>query len=353
MGCGACANICPADCIQMMEGTNGFLEPVIDRSKCIQCGKCIQTCPENNSALNANEMKKAYFFVNKDIYNRNLSSSGGFVKAVSDYIVGEKKGVCYGAAFAEDLSVHHVEVDDPEEIYGILGSKYVQSNTEKTFSAVKRQLKRGRYVLYIGTPCQISGLKSYLNNIECKKLVTIDIFCHGVPSPDLWRRYLEEYFCDEIIRYVQFRDKTEGWWKFKFRVQMEHSEYASYYRSPTDDFLKLFLKNISLNKCCYDCRYRSRQKQSDFYIGDAWNINKVKKNMDDNRGITTVITNTSKAEMIMDEMKKHHHVFEISLEEGAYSRTELFEEKTIPKEREEFMNNYMDGIRKEVIRLNI
>lgn len=337
----------------MKEGRNGFLEPEVDESKCVHCEKCKQVCPINNKVDNLHEMRKAYFFINKDSYDRNLSSSGGFVKAIADYIIGEENGVCYGAAIAEDLTIHHVEVDELERVYTILGSKYVQSNTERTYSRVKMHLENERYVLYVGTPCQIAGLLSFLGDQEYEKLITIDIFCHGVPSPHLWKKYLEEYFQNEEIRYVQFRDKTEGWWKVKFRVQFAHSEHASYYRPPTDDFLKLFLKDISLNECCYDCKYRSKKKQSDFFIGDAWNINKVKTNMDDNRGITTVIVNTNKAEKIMNEIKKYHHVFSVSLEEGAYSRTELFVKKKIPDERREFMEHYMDGIRTEVQRLNI
>ena len=352
-GCGACENICPVSCIKLENGKNGFLYPKVNEEKCIHCNKCEEVCPIQNNRNMPYEMKRVYLFINKDSYDRNISASGGFVKALADYVLEEKKGVCFGAAFAEDFSIHHIEVKNKKEVYAILGSKYVQSSVDKTFQKAKEYLEKGIYVLYTGTPCQIAGLMNYLENKQYDNLITVDIFCHGVPSQHLWKRYLKEYFPNQEIRYIQFREKTIGWWQVQFRIQFAHNDYTSFYRPPADDFIRLFLEDISINSSCFHCLYRRKKRYSDFSIGDAWNINKITQNMDDNRGITSVIVNSKKAEEIINTIENKHHVFEISMEEGAYSREELFTDKTPSRQWEEFMKNYPDGIKKTIKDLNI
>ena len=353
MGCGACANICPVDCITMGQGEKGFLRPYVDKDKCIECGQCQAVCIMNHEPNQAEDMKEAYFFVNGDQYDRNLSSSGGFVKAIADYIIEEKKGICFGAAFAEDLSVHHVSVENKDDLYAILTSKYVQSATEKTYREVKLFLQQKRWVLYTGTPCQIAGLMSYLGDIKYETLITVDIFCHGVPSQEFWKRYLQEYYGEEEIRYVQFRDKTLGWWNYRFRIQFAHDEVASLYRPPADDFIKLFLNSISINEKCMNCKYRKEKRVSDFYIGDAWNINKIKQNMDDNRGITTVVINTDKAKTIFENLKEKNHAFPVSLEDGVFSRDELFRDKVTTEKRDAFWEYYNKNIKAIISKIGI
>lgn len=334
-GCGACENICEYDAISMEYDQKGFYLPSINKDKCVGCNKCENVCPINDINDIPNRMMQTYFFVNKDIYDRNVSSSGGFIKALADYVF-DNNGICFGASFDDDLSVHHVEVKNRENIYSILGSKYVQSKTGKTFQAVKKHLDAGRMVMYTGTPCQIAGLKSFLGHKEYKNLITVDIFCHGVPSPKLWKKYLSQYYKDKEIRYVQFRDKSLGWWQFRFRIQFAHDEYASLYRPPKDDYIKLFLQDISINDRCLACPYRTKEKYSDFYIGDAWNINKVKRNIDDNHGATTVIVNSERGEQIIKQIWEKHHIFKVSMEDGVYSREELFQTKIESENRIKF-----------------
>ena len=352
-GCGACECICDVGAISIEYNKKGFLEKKIDDNKCIKCYKCDEVCGLNYHKQAPNRMRKSYFFVNKDIYDRNVSSSGGFVKALADYVL-DRGGVCFGAAFDEDLTIHHIEVKNKNDIYAILGSKYVQSRTDKTFINVKEAIERNKLVLYVGTPCQIAGLKHFLGDKENNNLITVDIFCHGVPSPKIWEEYLSEYFDKQNIRYIQFRDKTLGWWQFRFRIQFTHSEYASYYRPPEDPFIKSFLNDIIINDACLDCKYRTKEKYSDFYLGDAWNINKIKQNMDDNHGITTVVVNSKRAEEILKEIEGKHHVFEIKLEDGVYSRTELFEKKKSSEKRDEFWKLYDEkGIKRAISELEI
>lgn len=341
-GCSACVHVCPKQCIVMGENDDGFFVPQwVRRTECIDCGMCEQICPMTEKAVIPDgEMRKAYLFVNKDEYDRNLSSSGGFFKALSDVVLGINGIVC-GAAFSDNFMVEHRCVENINDIYPLLGSKYVQSNLKKTFSEVMEFLKKGRYVLFAGTACQIAGLKSFLRSIDCSKLITVDLICMGVPSQKVWRSYIEECHQEEI-RYIQFRYKSKGWWEFGLRFQYAHTDYFKTFRSGDDLYLRMFSNNISLNRFCYDCKYREKRKYSDFYIGDAWNINRIRENMDDNRGITTVFVNTEKG---MDFLKKiqNSHLFEIELEEALLYRDDLLQGKKIPHKRKIFFENLRMG----------
>lgn len=352
IGCGACVNICPQNCLEMLYSQEGFLVPKLNLNTCIDCGRCEQVCPINKEIIAPYMMKEAYFFINKIEYDRNLSSSGGFFKALADEII-KRGGVVFGAAFTSDFIVEHKMVDNIDDMYQLMGSKYVQSNTKNTYREVKKYIKEDKWILYSGTPCQIAGLFEYLGEKKYEKLITLDVFCHGVPSLMVWKKYLEDYHNSEAIRYVQFRYKGKGWWQMGLRIQLEHSEYYQPIRNGKDEYIRTFLKDISLNEECYDCKFRSKNKFSDFFIGDAWNINKVKTNMDDDRGITTVIVNSEKGLQLMKIIAESHHCFKISLEEGAYQRKELFSKKEIPYQRKDFFSNLDKGFKYSVDNNNL
>lgn len=343
IGCGACEDVCPTKCITMSLNSEGFITANKALDSCIDCNMCEKVCPLNVENKPINTMLKSFMWINRDEYDRNLSSSGGFFKAISDLII-DRGGVVFGAALTSDFNLEHTQANTKEEVYPLMGSKYLQSNTKNTYSRAKQYLMQDKWVLYSGTPCQIAGLKTYLGK-EYDKLVTVDVFCHGVPSVGVWQKYLEEYHGDNFIRYVQFRAKNIGWWEFQFRVQYAKGEYNTLFRKGEDDYVRAFLKGITLNENCYDCRFRSKERFSDFFIGDAWNINKIRTNMDDNRGITTVIANSKKALALLDEIKASNHCFEVDINDGAYKRSELFESNTCPKERKQFFEDFQTGFR--------
>lgn len=342
-GCSACVNVCLEQCIVMGQNDDGFFVPQwTEKAKCTECKMCEQVCPMmQEKEIFAGEMKKAYLFVNRDEYDRNLSSSGGFFKALSD-VIFRMNGIVCGAAFSDGFMVEHRCIEKADDIYPLLGSKYVQSNLKKTFPEIKEFLKDGRYVLFAGTSCQVAGLKSYLGNIDCAKLVTIDLICAGTPSQKVWKEYIEECHQGEEIRYIQFRCKTKGWWESEFRVQYAHADYAKPFRKGEDLYVKMFFNDISLNKACYDCKYRKKEKYSDFYIGDAWNINRIKSNMDDDRGITSVFVNTEKGAEFIRKVQ-NAHLFEIELEEALLYRGDLLQGKEIPDKRTVFFEQLRKG----------
>lgn len=350
-GCGACAQSCPQKCIELKENAEGFLSPIVDEKNCIGCGICNGVCQmENNDwKQNTEVIKKAYLFANMNEYYRNLSSSGGFFVAVSNWVL-DRGGVIFGAAFTEDFMVSHKYVTNKIDLFALMGSKYVQSDLKNTFSEAKEFLKQGSWVLFSGTPCQIGALNEFLKEEDTSRLVLVDFVCHGVPSTKVWREYLNECH-NQDIRYINFREKRIGWWEYEFRIQYAKGEYTSKYRGGNDPYIDLFLKKQSLNRTCYDCKYRDEHKYSDFFIGDAWNINRIKNNMDDDRGITIVFVNSAKGEAIIKELQ-NNNIFEIEIDEAIKYRTELFEPSIMPKGRKVFFDNLEKGFRKAYEKVN-
>lgn len=342
-GCSACVHACPNQCIEMGQNAAGFFVPVwAEKNKCTDCGVCRQVCPMTETSLKPDgEMKKAYLVVNRDSYDRNLSSSGGFFKALAD-LVFQQGGVVCGAAFADEFLIRHQWVEDKNAVYPLLGSKYVQSNLNNTFSQIKTFLEQGKYVLFAGTSCQAAGLKNFLREgTGCGRLITADLICHGVPSQKVWKKYLEECHKGKEIRYVQFRCKAKGWWESNLRLQYAHADYMRENRLE-DPYMRMFLNGISLNPCCYDCRFRSKKKYSDFYMGDAWNINRIRTNMDDGRGVTAVFVNSEKGQNLIEKME-NIHCFEVELEEALFCREDLLKNKEMPAGRKVFFENLEKG----------
>ena len=228
-GCTACISICAHDAITMQPDTLGFLYPVVDKDKCVDCGLCEKVCAFNehyDTSLNLPQ-PDAYAARHKDMKEVESSRSGAAFIAISDYVL-ENGGVVYGASYADHFRVVHKRATTKEERDEFKGSKYVQSDLNHVFRQVKKDLKEGLTVLFSGTPCQTAGLNSYIGKKLREHLILVDIVCHGVPGPYVWRdyiAYLEKKQGDKIC-WVNFRDKQEFGWKahketFKFVKQGE------------------------------------------------------------------------------------------------------------------------------------
>lgn len=200
-GCEACVQICPKGCMCMVEDTEGFLYPQVDKSVCVNCGLCEKVCPVIHQNKSRTPLK-VYAAKNMDEEVRLKSSSGGIFTLLAESVI-KRGGVVFGAKFDDEWMVVHDYTDNIEGVAAFRGSKYVQSIIGNAYRKVEQFLKSGRMVLFTGTPCQIAGLKKYLRK-EYKKLLAVDLVCHGVPSPKVWQMYLEETNRSKVI------DKKRG-----------------------------------------------------------------------------------------------------------------------------------------------
>ena len=213
-GCTACMSICPHNAIMMKPTALGFLYPIVDVTKCVECGLCEKVCQFNDNYDRSLNLEKpiAYAARHKDMNELMKSRSGAAFVAISDYII-EHGGIVYGAGYKEHFRVAHKRATTKEERDEFRGSKYVESDLTGVFKSVKEDLKNGYVVLFSGTPCQTAGLNSFVGKLLRDNLILVDIVCHGVPGPSLWRDYIDYLEKKEgfEVQYVNFRDKKYGW----------------------------------------------------------------------------------------------------------------------------------------------
>lgn len=301
MGCHACSNVCPQSCVSMEDDIEGFWYPKVDHDKCKKCGLCIKVCPIINKITLINE-PCAYACINKEEVVRLESSSGGIFTIIAEYII-EKGGVVFGAGFDKRFAVKHSFIETKEEIYKFRGSKYVQSKIADTYKQVKYFLNQGKEVLFTGTTCQISGLKSYLAK-SYYNLFCIDIVCHGVPSPKVWQKYIvyQEKLVGSSTKRITFRMKNEGWKRYSLSFLFNNNkEYRE--KHYKDLYMKAFSKNICLRPSCYDCKFKTLHRQSDMTLADFWGIQNVLPEMDDDKGTSLIFVNSDSGQSMLEKIK--------------------------------------------------
>ena len=302
-GCTACASICPTNAISMQPDVLGFLYPVAAPDKCINCGLCDKVCAFNDDYSKRSNLEQPLAFAvrHKDIGEVERSRSGAVFVAVSDYIL-ENGGTVYGAAFAERFSVVHKRATTKEQRDEFRGSKYVQSNLEGLFLQVKSDLRSGIKVLFSGTPCQTAALNSFVGERLRENLFLVDIICHGVPAPYVWRDYLSflESKKGRRIEAVDFRDKQLfGWSAHRETYRYEGNEEKSTVGSS-------FYNTLYFRESCAKCKYTNLQRPSDITIGDFWGWEKTDRNMNaDNKGVSLVLCNSEKGYELFSDVKEN------------------------------------------------
>ena len=303
-GCGACEKVCPKKCVEMQEDEEGFLYPEINISNCTNCDLCRKCCPNKNLFIKKVLLKEPniYAVLNIQDKERENSSSGGAFPLFA-YEVLKQKGIIFGATFNKDFVVIHQEAQNEKEMQVFRGSKYVQSNLKDTYIKAENYLKQNRKVLYTGTPCQIAGLYSYLKQ-DYENLYTMDLICHGTPSPKVFKDYLQYIKKNNTIKEINFRDKSFGWENSKIRITFEQG--VAYIESKEKDiFYQLFLKNYILRPSCHECKFTKINRESDITIGDYWGVNKHKPHMNDGKGTSLVIVNSKKGKEFFDLIKNN------------------------------------------------
>ncbi len=326
-GCSACYSICPVKAISMKENEEGFLYPSVDYSKCIKCGKCISICPTINHKLSNNdESVDVYVAYNTDEKIRERSSSGGVFTLIAENILNDE-GIVYGAAFDDQWNVVHRRVDNINDLDLLRGSKYVQSNLCDTYSRCVYDLKNGKKVLFSGTPCQIAGLYSFLGK-PYNNLFTVDIICHGVPSPLVWRKYISEKFDLKNIKYINFRSKTNGWRDFSMRIE----ESCAYDVDKREDvFMNGFLDNLYLRASCHNCRFKSVGRISDITLADAWGVDEFKPELYCSTGTSMVLIQSERGKQLLNDISKYLEISKVPV--SVVTKYNSAVNKSVPKHK--------------------
>ncbi len=290
-GCGACVQRCPKLCLTMHEDGEGFLYPEVTQPEhCIHCGLCQSVCPVINPSQPCRPME-VHAAKNSDEQVRMSSSSGGVFSMLAEQTI-RQGGVVFGARFDERWEAVHDYAETLEGLEAFRGSKYVQSRIGRAYYKVEGFLRQGRRVLFSGTPCQTAGLKNFLRK-EYEGLLCVDIVCHGVPSPKVWREYLSQLKPASEIRGVNFRDKSGGWKRYSLHIT--GAEGFSLLQPYTENtFMQGFSHDLYLRPSCYACPAKGGRSQSDITLGDFWGVHNVHPSLNDNKGVSAVLVRTQK-----------------------------------------------------------
>lgn len=306
-GCSICAQACPKKAIRMEINSEGFKFPVIDHNLCINCGKCVKICDFKNKKKSGKKHNpQTYIYQNS---NRIKSQSGGAFFALAQNTINNG-GVVYGCVYKEG-KIFHARATLMDEIEQMRKSKYVQSDIEDICYLIDKDLKNNKEVLFSGTPCQAAGIASYFENSRYKsKLLLVDIICHGVPSPSIFKEYiswLETKYGGKIENYIFKNCEIEKWGG-------RHIETFEVNGVPYKEYTwgEILYDNVAMRKSCGNCPYTTTNRKSDITIGDAWNIEKVDSEFNDKIGTSLVIVHSNKGkekfEQCVDGRKKHVNI---------------------------------------------
>jgi len=300
-GCSACMNICPSNCIVMKLDEEGFIYPNVDERKCMDCGSCISICPyileTGGKTQFADEQPQAYALYHKNEQIRQQSTSGGAFTAICEAFCDNCNYAIFGAGYDNSLNVRHFYVTNISELGKLRKSKYVQSEIGMSFSQAKMLLDEGKKVVFSGAPCQIAGLQAFLDN-PYENLMTVDLVCHGVPTPTMfnkYKEYMEQRYKDKITA-IDFRNKKNaGWENSKISIYFKKRKpYERCSETKDDPFMNAFLSGLSLRPSCRPCIFAKLHRVADITVGDFWGVETLKPNLDDNKGVSLVLVNTKK-----------------------------------------------------------
>lgn len=299
-GCHACYNTCNIGAIKMQPDDEGFLRPVINHEKCINCGRCEKACPIINPPAN-NPYEESYGAYAKDEAIHKASSSGGVFAVFAKETLKNGGFVC-GAAYTPDRTVNHIIIDKEEDLHLLQGSKYVQSTIGDIYSKIKDLLIENKKVLFSGTPCQVAGLVSYLGK-DYDNLITLDLICHGVPSPWIWQLHLNEISGGKTVTDSTFRNKTQGIHNVTLDYYLSDGTVyqEKYEESP---YIKAFSQNLSVRPSCFECKFKGYKRCSDITIGDYWSAVEYNPNLVQDNGVSSIILHSSKAKDFLENVKK-------------------------------------------------
>lgn len=312
--CSTCVNLCPKHCISLKENHEGFLYPFIESVDCIECGICTKNCP----VLHPYEKRKPLKIISAiNPYDeiRKQSSSGGIFSYLAEKVI-ENNGIVFGARYNDKWQVELDFTETKEGLDVFRGSKYVQAKNNNTFIRCKSFLDKGKTVLYSGTPCQIAGLNHYLKK-SYDNLLTVEVACLGVPSPKVWKMYLSEISDNMPITNISMRNKDiEGWHNYHFYIELKNNDktISKSWKYYENEYMVAFINGMIFRPSCHNCKARNNRSHADITIADFWGVEIVHPEMDDDKGTSLVLINTSKGAKMIESSIFHHKT--ISQREG-------------------------------------
>lgn len=350
-GCEACKNICPVNAIMIVKNEEGADISQICERQCINCGLCEQVCPLSKSNVCGKDLPEVYAAQINDREKCQQASSGGMGPAIYDYFIAHG-GIVYGSAFTEDFDVQHIRCKNEKDIAQIVGSKYTQSKMGDIYCHIETDIKDGRQVCFIGTPCQNQALKNFLQSrrVAITNLFCIDFICHGVPSPMVWKDYIQglKKEKNQEIRSVKFRNKSKGWSTPDLKIEFPDTIYTKFLGE--EPYYNCFIKNYTLRESCYHCPFTSLYRSSDITIGDFWGAEeRFSEVIETELGVSLAMINTPKGKLLWENIK--HNCWNERVDFNMFYQRSLHLPALRPAKREKFWNEYLHAEKKiEVVR---
>lgn len=365
-GCAACYASCPVKAITMSDDEEGFLYPHVDSSLCMECGRCLLACSFERPAETSGA-RGSYAAVARNV-DLSKSASGGIFASLASSVIhsgGSVFGCAYGVTADGNLKAAHIQADDFDALQRLCNSKYVQSDTRDIFSQVHDELRKGRDCLFSGTPCQVSALRSYLQK-GYENLYTVDLVCHGVPSPklfDAYQNYIKatvgSSFENVTIRDFVFRSKRDGWdQSLTLLVLLEQVKQDGstnccerYIPSKDSSYYDLFLKLATLRESCYQCPYAGLGRSGDVTIGDFWGFQKeLPELLSDKRegfsmrdGVSCTLVNTDAGERLLSVYGSDLKLVSVDLDAITRNNDQLREPAFLSPLRDKYMSLFVTG----------
>jgi len=314
-GCSACADACPRNCITMCIDANGFVMPKIEVTECINCSKCERVCPTLNHNASSYQKQKCYAAYHLDRHIRHIGSSGSVFYAIAANVINEG-GSVYAAEMCSDLQVRHTRATDIDGVVKQMKSKYIQSDTLGVYNEVLDDLSQGRYVLFVGTPCQVKALSNSIPLRLRNRLIMVDFVCHGVPSQQLFNDSIKQFEKSKScqVHSFSFREKTqENLRNYRIEYVSEDKSLTRVVDNPNRfPYYYGFLYHYIQRNSCFNCKHRTINRSSDLTLADFWGAEVLdSRYVDKNKGYSMIVVNSDVGTEILSKLSATCHVVEI------------------------------------------